>query len=277
METNAFVPVSARAAWLDQLPLLIAELAGRWTLRLGEPFDATCAWVAPAWRADGSEAVLKIGMPHFEADHEIAALRFWAGDPAVRVLAADEGIGAMLLERCRPGTSLREVPEREQDRLIASVLLRLWRVPPAPNPFRPLSRMIDHWCEETRAAAARWPDAALVEEGLSVLAQLAAEDRHMTLLATDLHAGNVLSAEREPWLVIDPKPFLGDPAYDGTQHLLNCKARLSADPGGTIARFAELLELEPERVRLWLFGRLAAEPRTAWSTDDVRLARMLGP
>jgi streptomycin 6-kinase len=62
------------------------------------------------------------------------------------------------------------------------------------------------------------------------------------LLATDLHAGNVLRAEREPWLVIDPKPFVGDPAYDATQHLFNCGARLRADPEGTISRFADCLE-----------------------------------
>ncbi len=54
------------------------------------------------------------------------------------------------------------------------------------------------------------------------------------LLATDLHAGNVLRAEREPWLVIDPKPFVGDPTYDALQHMLNCDDRLRADPVGLV-------------------------------------------
>ncbi|HEX2090839.1 MAG TPA: aminoglycoside phosphotransferase family protein [Longimicrobiaceae bacterium] len=97
------------------------------------------------------------------------------------------------------------------------------------------------------------------------------------LLATDLHAGNVLRAVREPWLVIDPKPFVGDPAYDATQHLFNCRARLRADPDGTIQRFAELLELDPERVRLWTFARAAAEPRDDWKDDSMELARVLVP
>jgi streptomycin 6-kinase len=70
------------------------------------------------------------------------------------------------------------------------------------------------------------------------------------LLATDLHAGNVLRAKREPWLVIDPKPFVGDPAYDATQHLLNCQARLSADPLGMVRRLADLPGADAERVRL---------------------------
>ena len=81
------------------------------------------------------------------------------------------------------------------------------------------------------------------------------------LLATDLHAGNVLRATREPWLVIDPKPFIGDPAYDATQHLLNCGARLRSDPIETIRRFADLLGVDRDRLRLWMFARAAAGPR----------------
>jgi streptomycin 6-kinase len=99
-----------------------------------------------------------------------------------------------------------------------------------------------------------------------------------TLLATDLHAGNVLRAEREPWLVIDPKPFVGDPSYDATQHLLNCTARLAANPDGTTARVADLLGVDRERVRLWTFARAAAEPRDDWKDEGrLSLARKLAP
>jgi streptomycin 6-kinase len=96
------------------------------------------------------------------------------------------------------------------------------------------------------------------------------------LLATDLHAGNVLRAEREPWLVIDPKPFVGDPAYDATQHLLNCRGRLHADPLRLIGRVSRLLDLDERRLRLWTFARVAAEPRDVWSPADLALARALG-
>ena len=79
------------------------------------------------------------------------------------------------------------------------------------------------------------------------------------LLCTDLHAGNVLSSQREPWLVIDPKPFMGDPAFDPAQHMLNCDERMATDPKGLSLRLAALLELEVERVKLWLFARCAQE------------------
>jgi streptomycin 6-kinase len=97
------------------------------------------------------------------------------------------------------------------------------------------------------------------------------------LLATDLHAGNVLRAQREPWLVIDPKPFVGDPAYDAAQHLFNCAARLRSEPKGTIRRFADLLDVDHERVRLWTFARAAADPRDDWDDDLMALARAIAP
>ena len=266
-----------RTAWLGRLPSLVTELLARWSLMLDDlsPYESSCAWVAPVRRAGGSPAVLKLGMPHMEAEHEIQGLRFWDGDPTVRLFEADEASGAMLLERCSPGTSLRELPEEEQDVVIAGLLRRLWRTVPAPHPFRPLGAMVTCWNEETLADAQRWPYSGLVKEGLAAFDELSRPGPEDVLLATDLHAGNVLRSEREPWLAIDPKPFIGDPAYDATQHLFNCQARLLADPIGTIHRFADLLEIDAERVRRWAFARAAAEPRDDWETM-VPLARTLG-
>jgi len=270
--------VPEREAWLAALSAAIRDLAERWALTLGAPFtgdEVSCAWVAPAVRSDGTRAILKLGMPHMEAAHEIAGLRFWNGDGMVRLLDADETLNAMLLERCEPGTHLRRLPEPEQDAVVAGLLRRLWRTPPAPHPFRPLSAMIAHWTTETRVAVSRWPDAGLVGRGLQLFEELSAPAPDDVVLATDLHAGNVLRAGNEPWLAIDPKPFVGDRAYDATQHLVNCRERVIAEPDRTIRQFADLLEIDPQRVRLWLFARAAAEPREAWD-DWIRLARALG-
>ena len=265
-----------RTRWLVRLPEVVADLAARWGLSLGAPFDGdevTASWVAPAKRADGEEVILKIGMPHMEAEQEIDGLRYWAGDPVVRLLRADDSLGAMLIERCVPGTSLRERPAEEQDRVVAHLLRRMWLPRGATETFRPLSRMIDAWCAESRSQSAQWPDTGLVEHGLQLMRDLAQPRSSDVLLGTDIHAGNVLRAEREPWLVIDPKPFVGDPAYDATQHLINHTERVIADPLRTIGTFAEQLELDAERIRAWLFARAAAEPRDVW--DEPRLARAL--
>lgn len=266
-------------AWLDRLPQALRTLERRWSFTLGAPFeDATCAWVAPVTLANGSTAVLKLGMPHMEGEHEIQGLLFWNGDPTVRVIEADEGLNAILLERCEPGTNLRDGPEPEQDTIIAALLRRLWRTPSEPHPFRPLSAMTEFWSQETLAQSKHWPDAGLVREGLRLFQELPRTAPAEVLLATDLHAGNVLRAAREPWLVIDPKPFLGDPAYDATQHLRNCRGRMHANPHELIRRFADLLAVDRERVHLWMFARAAAEPRTNWRDDDeIALARSLAP
>jgi streptomycin 6-kinase len=126
------------------------------------------------------------------------------------------------------------------------------------------------------ARAGDWPDPGLVREGLRLFDELPRSADEDVLLATDLHAGNVLRASREPWLVIDPKPFIGDPAYDATQHLFNCGGRLASDLVGTIRRLADLLEVDHQRVRLWTFARAAAEPREDWSDDRLlMLARAI--
>ena len=249
-------------AWLDGLPRAITDLTQRWSLTLSPPFEeeASCSWVAPCVRRDGTPAVIKIGLPHMEAENEIDGLLFWDGDPTVFVLEVVPEFNAMLLERCEPGTTLRGQPENEQDQVIARLLKRLWRALPEVHPFRPLSEMIAAWVKESMEQADRLPDAGLAKEGLRVFEELLNDVSCDVLLATDLHAGNVLRAQREPWLVIDPKPFYGDPAYDATQHLLNCKERLHSKPIATISRFADLLNADPERIRLWTFARLASTP-----------------
>jgi streptomycin 6-kinase len=280
------VAVNARktpqgAAWLERLPEILGGVEKRWSLTIGTPFDngeASCAWVAPATLAGGTCAVLKLGMPHMEGEHEIHGLRFWDGDPTVRLMEADDDLGAMLLERCEPGTALRTLPEPEQDLVIAGLLRRLWRAPSSPHPFRPLAMLMKYWRDATLADIERWPDPELVREGLRLFEVLPGTAPTEVLLATDLHAGNVLQSKRKPWLVIDPKPFVGDPAYDSTQHLFNCDVRLRADPHGTIRRMADLLGLDPERIQLWTFARAAAEPRKDWSDERrIAIARAVSP
>jgi len=273
-----------RQAWLESLPAILEELTGRWSVRMSPPFEhanVTCSWVAPVVCADGAVAVLKLGMPHMEGAHEIQGLRFWNGDPTVRLLKADDGLGAMLLERCQPGYTLHSEPEHNQDAVIASLLKRLWRRAASPNDlheFRHLSEMFESWRHETLAKEHSWPDAGLVREGLKTLQALAKPLPTDTLLATDLHAGNVLRSEREPWLVIDPKPFIGDAPCDLVQHLHNCEKRLHADPIGMVKRLADLAEVDAERLQFWTFARAAADPRPEWRNMLwLDIARELAP
>ena len=271
-----------RSRWLQALPSVVADVSHRWHLRVGEPFEpgGDTAWVAPARTADNREAVLKLAWRHTEALHEAAGLRVWNGDGAVRVYADDESEDTLvlLLERCVPGEELRTLPEGGQDVVIAGLLQRLWREPPVGHAFRPLQDMCDFWAdrfEEDARAAVAIGDPGLVGEGMHLLRTLPASADRNLLLCTDLHAGNVLRSRREPWLMIDPKPYVGDPHYDVLQHMYNCLDRLRTDPRALAERMAGLLDLDAERVLLWLFARCVEESSRRPEFADV--ARLVAP
>jgi streptomycin 6-kinase len=269
-----------RIAWLEALPSLLDDLRRRWQLDVGRPFDGpdvSASWVAPCIRADGTSAVLKLPMPHFEGEHELAGLRFWNGAATIELFEGDDDTGAMLLERCEPGVALRTSPEPAQDVVVADILGELWVEPPTDGPFRSLETMIGFWSEETLARERDWDDAGLVRAAIEIWDELLATPTERVMLATDLHAGNILRAERRPWLAIDPKPFIGERAYDVTQHLLNCAARITRAPLETIARVSDLAGVDAERVRRWMFARAAGELRSGADVDWAAVARVLAP
>jgi streptomycin 6-kinase len=258
-------------------------VAERWSLTVGAQFQpgGQTAWVAPVRDADGTEMVLKVGWRHPEALHEAEGLRAWGGRGSVRLHAAeefDDDTEVLLVEACRPGTPLASRPEEGQDPIVAALLGRLWIVPEHGHPFRPLQVMCDQWADEfeKKQAAGRGAlDPGLAREGIALFRSLPATADRQVLLCTDLHAGNVLAAEREPWLVVDPKPYVGDPTYDPLQHLLNCERRLHADPRGLATRMAELLDLDADRLLLWLFARCVQE--SADGSPLAEVALRIGP
>ncbi len=273
-----------RLEWLAALPRVVERIASEWGLELGQPYrpGGQCAWVAPARDRVGDELVLKVGWRHREAEHEVDALRFWDGDGAVRCfkMLALADTTALLLERCVPGEQLGQaLPEPEQDVVIAGLMRRLWaRRPLDGHPFGSLAGMCDRWAdwfEFDFDANGRGLDPGLARAGMAVLRELPRSADRSVLLCTDLHAGNVLSSRREPWLMIDPKPFIGDPAFEPVQHMFNCEERLASEPEGLSRRMAELLELDAERVRLWLFARCVQESIRALPMRQ--LARRIAP
>src|SRR5215472_11155661 len=271
-------------AWIARLPAIVADLAGRWSLRVGEPFQpgGQCSWTAPVTDPARTSLVLKVGyrFPGGEERDEAAGLRAWAGHGTVRLQAAAETelAYALLVERCLPGTPLGQaLPEPAQDLVVAALLRRLWATPHAAYPFRPLAQMCAAWAGEferdyAAAAPADRIDAGLARAGIALFRELPETADSQVLLCTDLHGDNILAAQRAPWLVIDPKPYLGDPAYDVLQHMLNCEGRLAADPAGLAARMAAVAGVDADRVRLWLFARCVQESMNSQLMRQVAAA-----
>ncbi len=253
----------AGRAWLDALPRLVAEVAGMWSLTLGEPYvpSGYTALALRATRADGTPCVLKVGVPDEWSKPEAAALRHFGGGAAVTFLAADADRFALLLERCDPGTPLTAEPDDVATTVIAGLLRELWAPPPEAHLFRVLSRDCEGWAATVRGSDV--VDARLRDETLDLLGWLAAAVPDPVVLHGDLHAANVLRARRRPWLVIDPKGAVGDRAFDTAAAI-----RDRAAPDLVPRRFAiltETLGLDPARVRGWAL--VQAVEGAAWSAQ----------
>jgi len=272
------------AAWLESLPRLAEECAERWSLRLGEPFgQGHVSLTAPVTLSDGGQAVLKLNFPEEESAYEADALTHWRGEGAVRLLEVDRERNALLIERAGPGTSLWEVEDDEEATLIAaSVLRRLWlRPPPEDHPFRLLAGEAERWTAQLRSdweALGRPFEQRLVDAAAAAARELAGSQAKPAVCHQDLQGSNVLKARREPWLAIDPKPVVAEPAFDVASLLRD--RRWSIDRA-TIQRRLDLLaaELDLDRDRMqgwglvhalhWGVGPAKIEP------DLVECARLL--
>ncbi|MQY15531.1 hypothetical protein SRB5_57130 [Streptomyces sp. RB5] len=208
--------------WLDALPALVGKYRDAWSLRLGRPFrGGSVSWVAPAETADGTHAVFKLSWPHPEAAAEAEGLRIWDGHGAIRVLREEPADYALLLERCVPGDELAEaghLPAEDRLRYGAEVLRDLWGVPvPDGHRLPLLAEVTAGWAdlvEERRDRLRPGYDPGLVAHGAALLRELPATAARTAVVHGDFNPGNVLAAERRPWLAIDAKPMAGDPAYD---------------------------------------------------------------
>ena len=265
--------------WLRDLPRLVGECAARWSLRTGPPFrPLSYNYAAPAEGPCGERLVLKLGPPARELLTEIEALRLFGGGGAARLVASDAQAGALLLERLEPGTPLAALCERDDGAATsaaASVMRKLWRPAPPAHPFPTVAdwgegfgRMRRHFGGGFGPYPRR-----LAEEAESLFAELLGSSAEPVLLHGDLHHGNVLAAAREPWLAIDPKGLVGEPAYEVGALLRNPLPQLFDLPHPVraserrIAQLSEELGFDRARVRGW--GLAQAVLAAWWSVEDT--------
>jgi streptomycin 6-kinase len=252
--------------WLELLPRVVDSCAERWGLQVGRPYPGAFVSLAmPSSLPDGTATVLKIQFPHRESEHEAAALALWDGAGAVRLLGHDPERHVLLLERCEPGTSLSELEPDAALSVAVALLPRLWR--PAGPSFRPLSEEAAWWAgylPETWDRASRPFERRLLSATLHALETLPASQGEQVLVDQDLHAGNVLRAEREPWLVIDPKPLAGEREF-GVAALVR-GTELGHGRRSVVYRLDRLtdeLELDRDRARGWALAQTIA-----WAFED---------
>jgi streptomycin 6-kinase len=262
----------AWADWLARLPVLTAGLLHEWRLQVDGPsMSGHCALVVPVRTDADAPAVLKVGWPHWEADHEHLALRFWNGNGAVQLIRADPHRSALLLERLE-FADLSTVGVLDACEVVAGLYRRLHR--PATAEFRTLSSL----CEDWKHRLAALPTGSglpprYVDQATSLASSFAVDPAtDGRIVHTDLHYFNVLRGRREPWLAIDPKPLSGDPAFEIAPLLWNRLDEAAA--AGRVrdeirARFFTVVDaagFDEERAKAWVVLRMIVN--AMWEIED---------
>lgn len=263
--------------WLDHLPGLLAALEERWAIRVQPPFpDLSYNYVAPVVRADGTQAVLKVWIDNPELRSEMATLAHYAGRGYARLLESAPELGAMLIERLVPGVPLAELEDDDMATRIAAELMReTWL--PAPENASDVFVTLEKWArgfqrlyKEFDGSTGPFPSAQ-VEKAERLFVDLQASAAPPVLLHGDLHHWNILSAQRQPWLILDPKGVLGEPAFEPAQIFLNRwpeghgPAAIKTQAQRRLAIFTEVLGIDPQRLMSWVFAKAVL---SAWWTYE---------
>jgi streptomycin 6-kinase len=261
------------ASWVERLPGRLEALLEEWSLAPeGWPMHGYCSIVVPVRTSDGEVAVLKVAFDvDEESEHEHLVLQHWRGRGAVRLLRADPHRRAMLLERLHHD-DLTTVPDLEACELVAGLYPRL-HLPALPQ-LRTVTSYVERWT----AALAAMPRGApiprrMVEQALSLARDLVTDPASTGVIVHgDLHYLNVLAADREPWLVIDPKPMSGDPHFEPAPMLWNRMDELGPSVrAGVRRRFHTLVDaagLDEARARDWVIVRMVLNAH--WAVADAQ-------
>ncbi len=247
------------AAWLDELPGIVDQLLVGWgCVPDGEVMYGGVGLIVPVRHHVHGKAVLKVSFPHPGNVYEPDAFAAWGGRGAVRLYERDDARFAMLLERAYTST-LAEEQDSDEVAMVAGRISRRLAIPAPPGLPR-LREQADAWEEELRKDAAELTHTMspyCVDSAVATIRELGRVQPDI-LIHGDLHARNILRADREPWLAVDPKGYAGDPAYDGGT-LLKTRAGLTLleadDPHKAVLRildvYVEAAELDRVRVQRW--------------------------
>lgn len=250
--------------WVAEAPRIISAACDRWGVDLAEPFELlSYNYVAPGVLRDGARVVVKAGVPSQEMAWEISALRHFAGESAVRLLDADPGGAALLLERIEPGSTLSALGDDGQEtRIAARVMRRLWRPGTLDVDLPSLAYLFDAFrrLRERHGGGPGPLPGDLLQRAEEEVAGLLGTAPSPMVLHGDFHHGNVLWDAERGWVVIDPPGAIGDPAAEPGMFLCNPHDRIAwtGDLPALMRRRIDIIageaELDAGRVTRWGFA-----------------------
>jgi streptomycin 6-kinase len=269
--------------WLDEIPSIIAQYEEQWELKVLPPYKLTYNYVAPAERADGSNAVLKIGIPGDEGVlTEMRALRFFNGDGAVKLYETDETHNTMLLEKIVPGDMLVSLDDdTERVAILAEVIKKIDRQVPHHGEFPTIAdwaKGFDRLRERNNGATGPF-DKTLFEKAEAIYKSYVPNPLNDFLLHGDLHEENVLLSDRG-WLAIDPKGIIGVPEFETAMFLNDPFSDMPNHPDlkalvtRRIEQLADALQYDKKIIRDWAFAQSMLS--TLWVLEDHKQVSEVG-
>jgi streptomycin 6-kinase len=244
--------------WLASLAPMIDGLFEAWDVRLSSDTlrNGYQGLVLEVESSVGRPLVMKVVWPPALAVEEARALVAWDGRGTVELVDDDRTVGALLLERLDPATTLRRVPLVDAAEIAGDLLRRLAIQAPEGFPTLQLraEAMADNFARSQaqlrQPVPPRWIDA-----GERIVSDLLPCET--LLIHTDLHYDNVLAGDRAPWLAIDPKPIVGDPEFAIFELILTRADEVQGASGITqlLRTITAAGGMDPERAAGWAFLR----------------------
>ncbi|HEY4963930.1 MAG TPA: aminoglycoside phosphotransferase family protein [Candidatus Saccharimonadales bacterium] len=277
-EKNALSYGEEGAAWLKNIPALIEEHEQQWSVEVLAPFPLSYNYVAPVTRADGTQAVLKIGYPtDREFKSEIAALKVFNGEGIAQLLEADEEKSVILIERITPGNALSSLDDdNDATKIIARVMRQLHKPLPANHKFI----TIEDWASAIPQYK-KWYTAeqsplpmSLVTKAEQLFERLIATSAPAMLVHGDLHHDNILDSGERGWVAIDPKGIAAEPAYEVAAMIRNPYEKLKEVTDlapllrQRIITLSQELNFDPQRILDWCFAQTMLS--AVWSVGEVK-------
>jgi streptomycin 6-kinase len=251
--TSARVGAEGRA-WVADAPGFLERLIERWELELDEDaeFEPTqTAFSVTGVRGSTQPVTLRIAYPDGWFAEETAALVHWDGRGAVALVDHDPS-GAQLLERPEPGTPLSDEPDEDLAlERAATVAQTLWI--DDPGGIASLASEVLEWGRTMPGRhhlVGRPFERALVHEAVEWIRELVPTQPEHVLLHGDLRPRNVVAARGGIWLAVEPRPLVGERAFDVVALLRDDAPALTQDRDAGQTRLQHRFDVLTERLGL---------------------------
>jgi len=269
--------------WLDDLPDLIAAVTAEWDLVVtGTARDVDgFGMTIPANRGD-DRVLVRIAYPDGWFEDQTRALEAWGGNGALRLLEHDPR-GAHLRLAPDPGASL--ATERNQMRalrLAADALRRLWIDP--PDGLQTVTAEVRAWVAELepRYESVHEPfEESLLQEAEQLFRAYMPTQATKVLLHGDARI-DAFVLDGDGAVAIDPRPLVGEPAFDAASLLRDRPQEIAADTAaGTqllqsrLDHLTDLLDVDASRVKGWATAVSVDMGLLAYEAGDVPGGEMM--